>query len=475
MLFNSPQFLLLLLLTVPLYWLVRDQRARILLILVSSCIFYMSWSVQLYFLLVGMSCLHWLAGRLLWNRSSKLVLTIAVTISLMVLGYFKYTHFFLNTFNALSNHLHGSVFQTEFEIILPLGISFYIFQLISYSVDCYRKDCEFEQSFVTHLAFVSFFPQLIAGPICRAKELLPQLKEIREFDRNQFLHGCVLLCNGLFLKVAIADNLSPFVNQVYGNVDLASLTEIVLAVISFGIVILCDFWGYSTMALGAAALFGIALPQNFNLPYSATSIQDFWRRWHITLSLWLRDYLYIPLGGSRKGENRTLINLLIVMLLGGLWHGAAWAFVIWGGIHGGWLAGERLFFRHVKPRISLFNLQSKIALFCYRLAGWLITMTIVFLAWIPFRITDFATISKVFSRLFYLVPAEGISQQPHYGVVITLILFLVLHVPIHQLNNQELQFRFQCNVARISYCFWSLIFAFILGAADVETFIYFQF
>ena len=475
MLFNSPQFLLLLLITVPLYWLARSQRLRLLLILVSSCVFYMSWSVQLYFLLVGMSCLHWLAGSLLWNRSSKLLLASVTTVSLLVLGYFKYTHFFLNTINSLTNHFQDNTLSTEFEIILPLGISFYIFQLISYSVDCYRKDCEFEQNLVTHLAFVSFFPQLIAGPICRAQELLPQLKEIRAFDRNQFLHGCVLLCNGLFLKVAIADNLSPSVSQVYGNVNLASFSETLLAVISFGIVILCDFWGYSTMALGAALLFGIKLPQNFELPYCATSLQDFWRRWHITLSLWLRDYLYIPLGGSRKGENRTLINLLVVMLLGGLWHGAAWSFVLWGGMHGSWLACERLFFKHVKSRIGLFNLNSILARSCYQLCGWLITMLVVFLAWIPFRITDYATISSVFSKLFLLTHSEGISQQPHYSVLITLVLFLVVHIPIHLLNNQQFQFRFNCNVARISYCFWSLICAFILGAADVETFIYFQF
>lgn len=475
MLFNSPQFLLLLLITVPLYWIARSQRLRLLLILVSSCIFYMSWSVQLYFLLVGMSCLHWLAGSFLWNRSSKLVLGSVVTVSLLVLGYFKYTHFFLDTFNQLSSHFQGSLIQTEFEIILPLGISFYIFQLISYSVDCYRKECEYEKNIVTHLAFVSFFPQLIAGPICRAKELLPQLKEQRVFDRNQFLHGCILLCNGLFLKVAIADNLSPFVSQVYGNVDLASSSEVFLAVISFGIVILCDFWGYSTMALGAALLFGIELPQNFNLPYCATSLQDFWRRWHITLSLWLRDYLYVPLGGSRKGPNRTLINLMIVMLLGGLWHGAAWAFVIWGGMHGCWLACERLYFRHVRPRLRWLNLESRVAQTCYRLSGWLITMVLVFLAWIPFRVTDYGTLSSVFSRLFHFTHAEGISPHPHYNVLITLAIFLVVHIPIHLLNNQELQFRFHCNIARISYCFWSLVFALILGAADVETFIYFQF
>ena len=287
-------------------------------------------------------------------RSKKIFLIISLAGNLGVLGFFKYADFGIEQFNSVMTSLGFSIEMSFLELALPIGISFYTFQTISYTVDIYRGQLTPCKSLREFAIFVSFFPQLVAGPILRAKYFLPQLREkiekfksvdtirqIRLQDSN-VKFGVTLMAFGFFKKMFIADNIAPFVDSIFANpIGLESFT-IILGTIAFGIQIYADFSGYSDIAIGAAMILGFKIPLNFNKPYFAISPSDFWRRWHISLSSWLRDYLYIPLGGNKKSFNRTYLNLFVVMFLGGLWHGASWNFVIWGMLHGLYLAVHKI-------------------------------------------------------------------------------------------------------------------------------------
>jgi alginate O-acetyltransferase complex protein AlgI len=284
------------------------------------------------------------------EKNRKWFLVTSILVNLGILGVFKYFGFFIDSFESL-----GSVMGVQFDylhlnIILPVGISFYTFQTMSYSIDIYRRKLEPTNNFIDFAVFVSFFPQLVAGPIERAANLLPQISKIPKPTKEQIQQGIVRIVSGLFTKVMIGDTTGRFVDQIFGNPEIYKSVELISALVLFSIQIYADFSGYSSIARGVAKLLGIELMKNFEQPYLSSNITEFWRRWHISLSSWLKDYLYISLGGNRKGMNMTYINLMLTMLLGGLWHGASWNFVIWGGLHGAYLVIHKLILGDKKPQ-----------------------------------------------------------------------------------------------------------------------------
>jgi D-alanyl-lipoteichoic acid acyltransferase DltB (MBOAT superfamily) len=349
MVFPTLNFLIFYLCVWPVSWLLvlahRHQFHKIAII-AASYIFYAAWSTRFTLLLFTSVCLNWAAGRLIGASSDprrrKLIIAIGVALNLALLGYFKYWNFFIENFDEL---LRGAGLAAEmpyWEIVLPVGISFFTFQGISYIVDLHRGDLDQPRPFVDVMLFISFFPHLVAGPIVRAAAFLPQLERPPNPNRVFVSLGVCLIGWGVFKKAIVANWLSvDLVDPVFRTPLEYGGADILLAVYGYAIQIYCDFSAYSDIAIGVAALLGYRFQRNFNQPYRAHSLQDFWRRWHMSLSSWLRDYLYIPLGGSRKGKVRTYVNLLLTMVIGGLWHGAAWHYVVWGALHGGGLAVER--------------------------------------------------------------------------------------------------------------------------------------
>lgn len=449
MLFNSQEYVLLLVPFAILYWLVPWQRARLVVMLAGSVAFYASWDWRFLPLLYGAVIVSYAlvsigaTRRAMARRTGAALFGLTIGLNLLLLGIFKYTNFLLSgavdTGAAILRITDASF--TPLSIILPLGISFFTFQLIAYAVDVERGVVQKERSLLTFSVFISYFPQLIAGPICRGRELLPQLNARQTFSVNALIQGILMLCVGYFIKAGIADNLAPYVQAVYSDASAATHQETVYATLAFALQIFFDFWGYSTMALGSAWMFGIMLPVNFNLPYIATSFQTFWRRWHMTLSFWLRDYLYISLGGNRHGRFRTYINLFLVMLIGGLWHGAAWTFVVWGAIHGAALVIERLVVRSTRlvvPEGGRLR-PAWLGPFVLAPAGWAITIFVTLIAWIFFRadsLSDAVHLTSLFLQATVdpsLWLDEPVSQQLSYATRFMLI-GVIFMGPLHLLN-----------------------------------------
>lgn len=328
MLFNSVSYAIFLPIVFISYWLIKPDK-RWILLLIASYYFYMNWNVKYVFLIFFTTLISYLCGLALEKKRDIRYVMTALILCLGVLFVFKYLNFSISIINRLANTQFRSL-----NLLLPVGISFYTFQTLSYVIDVYRGKIEAEHHFGIYATFVSFFPQLVAGPIERSGNLLPQIKKEHIFDLENAYYGSKLLLWGLYKKILIADNLAVIVDKVYENVTSYRGFSLVLATVFFSIQIYCDFSGYSDMARGSARLFGIDLMENFKSPYFATSIRDFWSRWHISLSTWFKDYLYIPLGGNRVGLFRNCLNLLIVFIVSGLWHGAGWHFILWGGMHG---------------------------------------------------------------------------------------------------------------------------------------------
>jgi D-alanyl-lipoteichoic acid acyltransferase DltB (MBOAT superfamily) len=320
-------------------------------------------------------------------QTSKILLILSIMMNLGVLAYFKYYNFFIDSIGNLSN-LVGvkQSFWQRIEIVLPLGISFFIFQKISYVVDVYKGSCKAEKNLLDFALYVLFFPQLVAGPIMRANDLLSQVKNRRIITVKNLWSGLFLICIGLFKKVFVADNLAPFVERAF-SLNMPGGGVYISGIYAFAAQIYCDFSGYSDIACGTSLCMGFNLMRNFNMPYFSLSIKDFWHRWHISLSTWLRDYLYIPLGGNRKGRVRTFINLLATMTLGGLWHGASWTFIIWGLFHGTLLSISRI---SKIDKNFLYNIADNRAVrTIQRFTAWFVTFHLVMLGWIFFRAPTF--------------------------------------------------------------------------------------
>lgn len=409
--------------------------------LVASYFFYYYSSNYLLTLIFVSTLLDFYVGRAIWNSKSitqkKLFLIVSLCGNLGLLGFFKYADFAIMQFNFLGNSLNLYSEIPLLNLVLPIGISFYTFQSLSYTIDIYRGKLEPSKTLHEFALFVAFFPQLVAGPIIRASDFLPQLREkIQNYEtgarlrqvviQNQHLKlGITIMAFGFLKKMFFADNIAPLVNDVFANPIGSDSFSIIMGTIGFGIQIYGDFAGYSEIAIGAALILGFKFPVNFNKPYFASSPSDFWRRWHISLSTWLRDYLYIPLGGNRKSHERTYFNLMAVMFLGGLWHGASWNFVIWGVLHGAYLAIHKLF-------ADKFPLQSKNFLKSRtdKIIAILITQFFVFLAWIPFRVKDFdAALYSMQKFVFFDFRTDGMLPllDEHKIPVLLIGLFFVMH------------------------------------------------
>ncbi len=341
MLFNSLEFAIFLILVFFVYWAL-PHRFRPLLLMVSSFYFYGRWNPVYLLLIIAMilssyGCARWI-GRLKQRKETvkqqKLAVFLNCLVCLGLLTWFKYINFLIDSFRALMNAFGAGMSDFMIDVLLPVGISFYTFQTISYVIDVYREKLEPEKDIVRYAAFISFFPQLVAGPIERSTNLLPQLKEEKHFDYDEAVYGMRLMAWGFYKKLVIADVLVVYVDRVYGELHSHTGVDLLITSFFFMIMIYCDFSGYSDIAIGTARLFGIKLMKNFNSPFLSHSNEEMWRRWHISLSTWFRDYVYIPLGGNRKGRIRKYINIVVTFFLSGLWHGAAWHFVVWGTMQG---------------------------------------------------------------------------------------------------------------------------------------------
>ncbi|HBS88453.1 MAG: hypothetical protein A2W91_14995 [Bacteroidetes bacterium GWF2_38_335] len=345
--FNSFAFLYFVIVVFTLYWsFARKVKVQNVILLAASYVFYGWWDWRFLFLIFASSMIDFILAAKIFSAQSKpkrkLFLTLSLTLNLGLLFFYKYFDFFAASFIELCNTFgyHPDAFTTN--VILPVGISFYTFQTLSYTIDIYYKNLEPTRNIVSFFAYVSFFPQLVAGPIERAKNLLPQFFAARFFDKKTASAGLRLILYGLFKKIVIADNLAATVESVYSSPEGAGSISIIIATIFFGIQIYCDFSGYSDIAIGTARLFGFELMKNFKTPYLSFSFSEFWRRWHISLSTWFRDYLYIPLGGNKNGVSKHIRNLVITFVVSGLWHGASWTFVAWGFLHAAFLSVETL-------------------------------------------------------------------------------------------------------------------------------------
>ena len=392
MLFNSVDFLLFFPLVTALYFLL-PHGARWVWLLLASYYFYMCWNAR-YALLIALSTLITYASGLLIHRSGerqglkKLWVFLSFASNLAILFFFKYFDFFLDNLSAVLA-LGGIVLRRPgFDVVLPVGISFYTFQALSYTVDVYRREVEPEKNPFRYALFVSFFPQLVAGPIERSKNLLGQLYERHSFDPDRVREGLLLMLWGMFEKIVVADRLAMLVDHVYDNYAELPGAAIVVATVFFAFQIYSDFAGYSHIAIGAAQVMGFTLMENFRRPYLARSAADFWRRWHISLSTWFRDYLYIPLGGNRKGRGRKYINTMVTFLVSGLWHGASWSFVVWGGLNGAYqVLGEMLSpVREGVCRVLRVNRKGLL----WRGGQTVFTFCLIEFAWLFFRAPSFS-------------------------------------------------------------------------------------
>ena len=401
MLFPTVTFAVFFVIVLPVSWLLMPrQRLWRAWILAASYVFYAWWDWRFVFLLVASTVVNHVLAVAIHRAAAvttrKALLTLAVSFDLGLLAYFKYAGFLVSSAENMLTRLGLADATWVVNVALPVGISFYTFMAISYVVDTYRGQLV-PASFGRFAVFQAFFPHLVAGPIVRASELLPQLERPRDPRRVDNGRAFVLILSGLFLKVVIANHLAThIVDEVFAAPANHSSAEVLFAIYGYAVQIFADFCGYTNIAIGIALLLGYQFPQNFAGPYTAVSLQDFWRRWHMTLSRWLRDYLYIPLGGSRRGRLVTYRNLMLTMLLGGLWHGAAWTFVVWGGIHGAGLARERF----VRDRRTARGLGPPRDTATRRWVGRIVTFHVVCFAWIFFRADSFARAGEMIERLF---------------------------------------------------------------------------
>jgi D-alanyl-lipoteichoic acid acyltransferase DltB (MBOAT superfamily) len=443
-------------------------------IIVASFVFYGWWDWHYIFLLAGSTIGNWLIGAAIHRqqdpRRRKLLLVLGLVGNLGALGYFKYYDFFLSSATNVLNTFGLDLAPHIVSVTLPIGISFYTFMAISYIVDIYRRDIE-PTTFPKFAVYLSFFPHLVAGPIVRASELVPQLDSPRDPRRVDTSRAFLLILVGLFMKVVIANELATsIVDEVFAVPDERSSLEVLVGVYGYAVQIFADFFGYTNIAIGLALLLGYQFPQNFNNPYTATSIQDFWRRWHMTLSRWLRDYLYIPLGGSRGSRLETYRNLMITMLLGGLWHGAGWTFVVWGGLHGLGLSFERW----RRDRRADRGLPEPIDTTARRWVRRLVVFNFVCFAWIFFRSTSFENAVDVIEQLFtnWGAPSPLISA----GVVLAILVGIgAQYVPVNAVDWIMTRFSRIHPVAQAVALGISLLITDVLGPEGVAPFIYFQF
>ncbi|MCR4754372.1 MAG: MBOAT family protein [Lachnospiraceae bacterium] len=475
------------------------SKIRYIWLLAASYFFYMNWNALYAILLLSSTLITYISGFFLDKINNmelssdakkfrkNITTTICTILNLGILFAFKYLGFAIESINRVLNMMNRDGFSFETTILLPVGISFYTFQAIGYVIDVYRGDTEHEKNFFKYALFVSFFPQLVAGPIERSKNLLKQLNNPIRFDYDRFRDGIMLMLWGYYLKMVIADRAAIYVDTVYDSPIAYPGVYLLIATVLFGIQIYCDFAGYSCIAIGSARILGIDLMTNFRYSYLSESVQEFWRNWHISLNTWFRDYLYIPLGGNRKGKVRQYINLMIVFLLSGLWHGANWTYVVWGGLNGLYQIISRLLKGPKKIlagllRINTYSLGS-------RIIKVLITFVLVDTAWIFFRVNHIRTaidiIASIIGNRNYMVFYNGglyecgLDSKNFALLFMAIVLLLIVDI----LNKRGMIVRdiilrqdawFRCITVAVSIAF-ILLFGIWGSAYDAKSFIYFQF
>ena len=425
MLFNSIEYLIYLPIVFLLYWLVFGKRLRLqnLFVVVVSYLFYGWWDYRFLALIALTSFCSWLSGigiEEVRARAGKIprwfdkgIVVANVIFNLLILSFFKYYDFFVDSLVDAFSYIGISLHISTLSLLLPVGISFYTFQALSYTIDVYRGKLPVTRDIVSFFAFVSFFPQLVAGPIERATNLLIQFERPRSFEYNDAVDGIRQMMWGFFKKILIANNCALVVDDIFGNYGNYPASTLLLGAVLFSFQIYGDFSGYSDMAVGSAKCIGYDFNRNFNLPYIAKNVSEFWKRWHISLSTWLQEYLYIPLGGNRKGKIRTYINLMLTMIIGGLWHGASWNFVLWGALHGLALCVHKIFMAIYKP-----NHKHTFT----TLISVLVTYIFVSLCWIPFRSTDIHFTLEILKRIF--IWQDGILQIHSWTIFSIIVLIL---------------------------------------------------
>lgn len=466
--FNTLTFVFFLFIAIFIYSIANKWENKKRILLGFSQIFYASWNpiyIVLLWFVTGVN--WWLARKIKQEESAtkrKLFLILSIAISLSLLSYFKYGSFLLANFVAFLSIFNINYQPLPFQTLLPIGISFYTFHALSYTIDTYRRKITNSASFVDFSLYMSFFPQLVAGPIVRAVNFLPQLATKREVSQDKFAWGMILAIFGIFQKSVLADFIfAPVVDQLYSEPDMASAWDAWVGIIAFSGQIFFDFAGYSTCAIGLAACFGFDFPENFRSPYGAVGFSDFWRRWHISLSTWLRDYLYISLGGNRGSKLSTYRALVLTMLLGGIWHGASWMFLLWGGLHGSFLVIERLIHQKIFLSKKYFS----------RAGMTTITFFVITLSWIPFRATDFTTAKAVSMALF----RPGFPTLLPSTLMVTLIVgfgTVIWHYVSRDMNKRTIFYNLPL-VAQMGLIGFCLIGIFLVSGGMPRGFIYFQF
>ena len=476
LIFSSGLFLYLFVGFLAGYWLLKKtSRLRILYVVAFSLYFYYKSSGWYFVLLLLAATYDYLIGYSLYftkgKTERKLLLAMSVVMNLSMLCYFKYTNFLID----LTNQLFGAGFLDFQNIFLPVGISFFVFQSMSYTIDIYRGQLRPLDSWLDYLFYLSFFPQLVAGPIVRASDFIPQIRQKPVVTREMLGTALFLVLTGLFKKAVISDYIAlNFVDRIFDEPLLYSGFECLMGIYGYALQIYCDFSGYSDMAIGLALVMGFRFPKNFDAPYRSATITEFWRRWHISLSSWLRDYLYISLGGNRKGKGRTYLNLLLTMLLGGLWHGAAIRFILWGALHGVALALHKMWLQVVPGAKTLGKDMNPVM----RLLGIVFTFHLVCLGWLVFRADSMQTAGLILHQIFSAFDASLIAQvvAGYSGAFLLMTIGYLLHAIPERgdawlrgvITRAPMGWQVAMTVAMI----WLVM---QVKSSDIQPFIYFQF
>ncbi|WP_324780159.1 MBOAT family O-acyltransferase [Thiobacillus sedimenti] len=477
MLFSSPTFLLFFAVLLLFYAGARSYRERAAIVLAGSLLFYASWKpAYLLLLTASVSLNYWLYSALSATRSKRLLVA-GLALNLGFLGIIKYLGMALDTLSGLAGWLELPVPAAPPAWVhwaLPLGISFYTFHMLSVMIDVYRGEWTHRISFRAWWMYVTFFPHMIAGPILRASELVEQLEDLQPLRAREVKLGALIFLAGLVKKVLFADNLAPLADALFGQPQALGLYAAWLAATAFALQIYFDFSGYSEMAVGLARMFGVVLPRNFLHPYTSRSVREFWQRWHITLSRWLRDYLYISLGGNRRGKARNLANLMITMLLGGLWHGAAWTFVFWGLLHGSYLVLHRVLL-DACTRVGV--LEGSAAARALSWLGWPVTLALVWLTWVFFRAPTFHDAWTITAAMLGMADAAGAPAVRTYvqALVWASLLLVLVEPAIERALKRGLRRWGELHFTLRGTAYAGIALMVILFGGSSQKFIYFDF
>lgn len=467
MLFNSLHFLVFFPLVCMIYYVLQSLKARNFFLLVASYYFYMNWEPVYALLLLSSTVVTYAAGIFIARnqeaRNKKIILSLCVVFNIGILFLFKYYNFIAENIVVFMRYADISCEMPKFTLLLPVGISFYIFQAVGYSIDVYRDATNAERNFFKYALFVSFFPQLVAGPIERSTNLLKQFNTLHRFSYDNFMKGLNWMVWGYFLKLVLADRCGMYVDAVFNNLDHHNGSSYLLAALLFPFQIYGDFFGYSLIAIGVARIMGFRLMDNFRRPYFAQTVTDFWHRWHISLSTWFKDYVYIPLGGNRVSKSRNYFNLMTTFIISGIWHGANWTFIVWGTTHGALQCAEKRLGWHKsnwKGWRSWWH--------------WALTFAVVCLAWIFFRAESIGDAAHIIAGIF---TRPGV---PYLRVADLIIIFLTLAIVVAKEYKDEHGYDFSLSnsrhwIVRHLYVVFFVAFILLFGVLDGGQFIYFQF